>query len=71
LAQKTLSGYDVVPVEPIETRDKVVAVGSGSSSEVAVDEPFAFVFTFRDGRVFREQAFRNREEALEAVGLSG
>ena len=31
---------------------------------------FAFVFTFKGDRVVREQAFRNREEALEAAGLS-
>jgi hypothetical protein len=31
---------------------------------------FAFVFTFKGDRVAREQAFRNREEALEAAGLS-
>jgi ketosteroid isomerase-like protein len=71
--QKTLSGYDVVPVELIEAGDRVVAVaqavGAGSSSQIAVDEPFAFVFTFRGDVVIREQAFRNREEALEAVGL--
>ena len=32
-----------------------------------MDEQFAFVFTFRGDRVVREQAFRNREEALEAA----
>ena len=73
--QKTLSGYDVVPVELIDAGDKVVAVaqavGSGPASEIAVDEPFAFVFTFRGERVIREQAFRNKEEAVEAAGLSG
>jgi ketosteroid isomerase-like protein len=72
--QRTLSGYDVVPVELIGAGDKVVAVaqavGSGPSSEIAVDEPFAFVFTFRGERVIREQAFRNRAEAMEAVGLT-
>jgi hypothetical protein len=30
---------------------------------------FAFLFTVKNGRVVREQAFRNREEALEAAGL--
>jgi ketosteroid isomerase-like protein len=45
------------------------AVGSGPVSEIEVDEPFAFVFTFEDGRIVREQAFRNRAEALEAVGV--
>ena len=71
--QKTLSGYDVVPVELIDAGDKVVAVaqavGAGSASEIAVDEPFAFVFTFKGERVVREQAFSNQEEALEAAGL--
>jgi len=30
---------------------------------------FAFLFTIKNGRVVREQAFRNREEAIEAAGL--
>ena len=72
--QKTLSGYDVVPIELIDAGDKVVAVaravGSGGASQIAVDEPFAFVFTFKGDRVIREQAFRNREEAVEAAGLT-
>ena len=72
--QKTLSGYDVVPIELIDGGDKVVAVaravGSGGASQIAVDEPFAFVFTFKGDRVIREQAFRNREEAVEAAGLT-
>jgi ketosteroid isomerase-like protein len=72
--QKTLSGYDVVPVELIDAGDRVVAVaqmvGTGPVSQIALDDRFAFVFTFRGERIVREQAFRNREEALEAVGRS-
>jgi ketosteroid isomerase-like protein len=71
--QRTLSGYDVVPVELIDAGEKVVAVaqavGSGPASQIAVNEPFAFVFTFEDGRIVREQAFRNRDEAIEAAGV--
>jgi ketosteroid isomerase-like protein len=71
--QKTLAGYDVVPEELIDAGDKVVAVvkmvGAGSSSRIAMDEGFAFVFTMKGDRVVREQAFRNREEALDAAGL--
>ena len=71
--QKTMAGYDVVPVELIDAGDKVVAVvgtvGAGSSSEISVDDQFAFVFTFKEERIAREQAFRNREEAVEAAGL--
>ena len=72
--QKTMAGYDVVPVELIDGGDKVVAVaqavGAGSTSRISLDDAFAFVFTFKGERVIREQAFRNREEALEAAGLS-
>jgi ketosteroid isomerase-like protein len=72
--QKTMAGYDVIPAELIDAGDKVVAVvkmaGAGSSSRISLDEGFAFVFTFKGDRVIREQAFRNREEALEAAGLS-
>jgi ketosteroid isomerase-like protein len=72
--QKTMDGYDVVPVELIDSEDKVVAVaqmvGAGSESGIAMDETFAFLFTFKGDRVIREQAFRNKEEALEAAGLS-
>jgi ketosteroid isomerase-like protein len=74
--QKVLSGYDVVPVELIDAGDQVVAVaqvsGVGSSSKIAMEDRdrFAFLFTIKDGRCVREQAFRNRDEALEAAGLS-
>lgn len=75
--QKTLAGYDVVPVELIDAGDQVVAVaevtGVGPSSQIAMEasDQFAFLFTIKNGRVVREQAFRNREEALEAAGLPG
>ena len=72
--QKTLSGYDVVPVELIDAGDRVVAVaqveGAGPVSQMGPDARFAFVFTMRDGLCVREQAFRNKAEALEAAGLS-
>jgi hypothetical protein len=52
----------------------VVAVaqtlGAGPTSQISVDDRFAFIFTFKGERVVRERAFRNREEALEAAGLS-
>ena len=73
--QKTLSGYDVVPVELIDAGDQVVAVaqvtGTGPTSQIAMEDRdrFAFLFTIKNGRCVREQAFRNREEALEAAGL--
>ena len=74
--QKTLSGYTVDPVELIDSGDQVVAVaqvnGVGPVSQIAMEDrdQFAFLFTIRNRRVVREQAFRSREEALEAAGLS-
>jgi ketosteroid isomerase-like protein len=73
--QKTLSGYTVDPMELIEAGGQVVAVaqvtGVGPASQIAMEDRdrFAFLFTIKNGRVVREQAFRNREEALEAAGL--
>jgi ketosteroid isomerase-like protein len=73
--QKTLSGYTIDPVELIDSEDQVVAVaevkGVGPVSQISMDgDQFAFLFTIKNGRVVREQAFRNRDEALEAAGLS-
>ena len=72
--QRTLSGYRIEPVELIDSADQVVAVaqvnGVGPVSQMAMDgDQFAFLFTIKNGQVVREQAFRNREEALEAAGL--
>jgi ketosteroid isomerase-like protein len=72
--QRTLSGYSIDPVELIDSGDQVVAVaqvnGVGPASQIAMDgDQFAFLFTIKDGRVVREQAFRNRDEALQAAGL--
>jgi ketosteroid isomerase-like protein len=72
--QKTLSGYDVEPVELIDSGDQVVAVaqvtGVGPASQISMDgDKFAFLFTVENGRIVREQAFRNRDEALQAAGL--
>ena len=45
--------------------------GRARHTEIPVElHPF-HVFTLRDGRILRWQIFRTREEAVEAVGLSG
>jgi ketosteroid isomerase-like protein len=67
-------GYTATPVELIDAGDKVISVvqlgGAGTSSQIALADQIAFIHTFRNGVVVREQTFRNREEALEAAGLS-
>ena len=55
-------------------QDRVVAVtrwiGTGRTSGIAVlDTVIGLVYTLRDGLVIRQESFRNRAEALKAVGL--
>ena len=68
------SGYTVTPVELIDAGEKVITVvqvgGAGTASQIALNDQIAFIQTFKNGLVVREQTFRNREEALEAAGLS-
>jgi ketosteroid isomerase-like protein len=53
--------------------DRVLGFGgvrmSGRGSGVELDQPFAWLFTFRAGRLLRYQAFRDRDEALRAAGV--
>jgi hypothetical protein len=64
----TLSGYTLEPVELVDVGEVVIAViqlgGAG-------DDRIAFVHTFEDGLMVRQQTFRNKEDAFEAAGLSG
>jgi ketosteroid isomerase-like protein len=68
------SGYTVEPIEMIDAGDKVITVvqvgGAGPVSQIALDDRFAFVHTMKNGLIVRDQAFRNREEAVDAGGWS-
>ena len=69
-----LSGYSLDLEEVIDAgADKVVAVahlgGAGRVSQIALGDLIAFVATFKDGLIVRQETFRNKEEALEAAGL--
>ena len=44
--------------------------GRGRESGVTVDARFYEVYTLRDGRIVRADEFSERQEALEAAGLS-
>jgi ketosteroid isomerase-like protein len=74
--RQTLSGYRIDPTELIDAGDTVVAVvrvsGVGPASQFAMEDRdrFALLFTINNGRVVRQQSFRNREVALKAAGLS-
>ena len=69
-----VSGFQFVPEDLIDVgQDRVVAVtrwvGTGRTSGIALSQTIGLVYTFRDGLVIRQEAFRNRAEALKAVGL--
>jgi uncharacterized protein len=49
----------------VVARSRAVARGSG----VAVDQPFWFVWTLRDGRLARHEVYADRRAALEAAGV--
>ena len=71
--RNTLSGYAIDPTELIDAGETVVRVsGVGPASQFAMEDRdrFALLFTINNGRVVRQQSFRNREVALEAAGLS-
>jgi ketosteroid isomerase-like protein len=58
----------------IDAGDQVVASaawrGRGKTSGVATQWRFGLVFTLRDGRITSMVAYRELDDALEAVGLS-
>ena len=56
------------------TGDEVVSChrmrGTGRESGVETQADYAYVWTFRDGRIVRIRSYGNTAEALEAAGLS-
>jgi ketosteroid isomerase-like protein len=56
------------------TSDRVLALGSvhlrGRESEVEFDQPMAWLFDLRDGKVIRLEMFPAHADGLEAAGLS-
>ena len=69
--------YDDFRVEAsefIDGGDEVVVVarnkGTAKASRMELDQLFAYVWTFQGGRLARLRVFTDREQALEAAGLS-
>jgi ketosteroid isomerase-like protein len=73
-----LEPFEDVRLEPVEFIDvdhetviTVFRLGvRGRASEVPVEAEPAYVLTIRDGKILRMRAYRQRVQALEAVGLS-
>ena len=69
--------FDVLRVEAerfVEIGDSVLIfvrhTGTAKVSGLPIDEEFADLMTLRDGRIIRCVQYRDRAQALEAVGLS-
>jgi ketosteroid isomerase-like protein len=62
------------PEEIIDFGDRILAAGRatahGRHSGIALDVPLFQVFTLRQGLVIRQKDFNDRDQALEAAGLS-
>ena len=77
-AQDWLDTFDDFTTEPVEVidvgDDRVVAVlkasGRARLSGIETDLTYAVVYTFRDGKIARGREYMERDEALEAAGLS-
>jgi ketosteroid isomerase-like protein len=72
----TFDNVTIVPEELLDVGDdRVVAVqhmtGRARLSGVETGLRYAFVYTVRDGKIVRGREYRDRAQALEAVGLAG
>jgi ketosteroid isomerase-like protein len=72
-----VEAYPDLTVEPLEAKGKGDKVflwvrfsGHGAGSGVPVEAELAHVLTVRDGKVARTVEYSDRDEALEAAGLS-
>lgn len=69
--------WDEIRIEPqqyIDADDRVVVVaqltGRGRSSGVVVKRLWSYVWTVRDGKALRMEAYADKQEALAAAGLA-
>jgi len=72
-----LEAYPDLTVEVLDTRanaDRVFAwvrfVGHGATSGIPIDMELAHLYTMRDGKAAQLAEYMDRDEALEAAGLS-
>ena len=70
---EAFSEYYVEPLDYIEVGDRVVVPnrqrGIGSTSGIAVEDEFSWVYEIRDNQMARLDEYDTLEEALEAAGL--
>lgn len=66
-----LGPVEMTVLEVIDAGDRVVSIfrtrGESSATGVPFDQEWAYVWTFRDGRVVRWRAYFDKAEAFEAI----
>jgi ketosteroid isomerase-like protein len=71
--ESILGGFEVEVIDVAEGREEVLAEvrlrGEGAESRAAVDQRFWYAIRFEGSRQRRIRLFRDRAEALAAVGL--
>ena len=71
--QNLFEEFRIKPDELIDAGDSVVAMmrisGRGATSGVDTGNPYAAVFSVREGKLWRIADYPTRKEALEAAGL--
>ena len=71
---EAFSEYYNEPLDLIEVGDRVLVPnrkwGIGSTSGIAVEDEFTWVYEIRDSQIARVDEYDSLEEALEAAGLS-
>jgi uncharacterized protein len=70
---ETWDEFRPVPDEYRDLGNRVLGLGrlsaQGRNSGAAIDAPWAGIFDFRGGKIFRIRTFLNHPDALKAVGL--
>jgi ketosteroid isomerase-like protein len=71
---EVLGDFQQEAKELIDLGDRILLLawmrGTGLGSGVGFEGEWAYLITFRDGRISREDVFRSHSEALEAAGLA-
>ena len=74
MLRDTWSEWRFEPERFIDADDKVVVfqrvVATGKASGLPVEESSALVVTITDGRIASSSVYRDRSDALKAVGLA-
>jgi ketosteroid isomerase-like protein len=73
-ADRTFDGFTLTAGDVIDAGEVIVVAvheqGHGKGSGIDINDDFTHVWTLRDAHAVSLQAFTNRPEALEAVGLA-